>query len=376
MFENHYQETLDVLEREYRSSTQGPWVVAWSGGKDSTLLLHAVIHVLSNLGKGDAVRNVKVLINDTMVESPFVDKYISEQIRLMERYLAKTHFPIDIVVSKPKETDTFWVNLIGRGYPAPTRHFRWCTDRLKIRPTINYLKNITDDFGSSVLLLGVRRSESIERSKIAKKYDGDSHLNPHHSLRSCFVFRPILEWPTDAVWEFLSQNAPFWADNYDDLIGLYRNAIGGDCPVVVDPDAAPSCGSASIRFGCWTCTVVKKDKSFRGAVANHGGLYEAMADLRDWLKIVSADKAKRMGIRRNGEAGLGPMNLSLRYEILSRLLNIQKNVGHKLISEREIHEIKRIWRVDKAMFEGYFRCRDSKAKNGDRNVIEGRKESS
>jgi len=357
---DNYQRTLVCLKEEYLSNQKGPWIVAWSGGKDSTLLLHAVCEALAEIPAADRCRTIYVLTNDTLVESPFVNNYIKKQEGILRGYFADRSLRMELFKSLPLNKDSYWVNVIGKGYPAPTRHFRWCTDRLKIRPTVRFIKEITETFGHSTLLLGVRRAESSQRAKIAKKYDDVSHLNPHNSLPNCMVFRPILDWKTDDVWEFLAEQSPPWGGDYQDLISLYRDAVGGECPVVIDPDAAPSCGSSSIRFGCWTCTVVQKDKSFRGSIENSDETYAPMADFRDWLKRVSADKQRRMGIRRNGSPGLGPMNLELREEILEKLLKVQSQVSLTLISELELHEIRRIWRVDKVMFDGYFRFREAK----------------
>ena len=201
----------------------------------------------------------------------------------------------------------------------------------------------------------MRRHESSMRARVAKKFDNYGRFIPHQTLKNCLVFRPILEWSTEDVWEFLATNAPPWGGTYDDLIELYRDAVGGDCPVVIDPDAAPACGSSSIRFGCWTCTVVKKDKSFRGSIENKNSTFVPMADFRDWLQSASADKTRRMGIRRNGQPGLGPMNFKLREEILEKVLGIEEKVSLPLISDDEKLEIERIWRVDRAMFAAYFR---------------------
>ena len=305
-------------------------------------------------------RKVVVLTNDTLVESPFVDHYVKQQIEVLENYFHNFSFPFRVIKTVPEAKNTFWVNLIGKGYPAPTRHFRWCTDRMKIRPTTAFIKQITANTGYSTLLTGVRRSESSERAKVAKKFDKFGRLIPHQTLENCFVFRPILEWSTDDVWEYLASNKPHWGGTYDNLIELYRDAIGGECPVVIDPDAAPSCGSSSIRFGCWTCTVVQKDKSFRGSIENKDKSFEPMADFRDWLKSVSADKTRRMNMRRTGHPGLGPMNFQLREEILEKVLSIQEKVGLPLISEEEISEIERIWRVDEKMFDAYFRFAENR----------------
>ena len=61
-------------------------------------------------------------------------------------------------------------------------------------------------------------------------------------------------------------NEPPWGGSHLKLIGLYREASGGECPVVTSKEDAPSCGTTSSRFGCWTCTVVEKDRSLEGFV--------------------------------------------------------------------------------------------------------------
>lgn len=350
------EETLSLIKDQYLSEEPGPWVIGWSGGKDSSFLLHLVILGLRQLNHFD--RSIYIMSNDTLVESPFVNAYLEGQIQKIEQFINSTSIPIEFKLTKPIINDSFWVNVIGRGYPAPTRHFRWCTDRLKIRPSTRFIKEITEEHGQSILLLGVRRDESSERAKQAKKYDQYGYVSPNKSLKNSFVFRPIVEWSTDDVWSFLSEHESPWGEPYDELINLYRDAVGGECPVVLDPDAAPSCGNSSIRFGCWTCTVVQKDKSFRGAIENSGINFTPMADFRDWLKEVSADKSRRMGIRRNGEDGLGPMNFDLREEVLRKVFVVQEEVGLPLISDEEISEIEKIWRTDKAMFAGYFRFRE------------------
>ena len=377
MLEAYYQELLKEITEEYCSETKGPWIVAWSGGKDSSFLLHAVVEAVLNLPSRKRKREVTVLCNDTLVESPFVQRYVDGKMKELKAYFRRRRLPFKTVMTKPVLKDSFWVNLIGKGYPAPTRNFRWCTDRMKIKPTTFYIRGITREVGHSVLLIGVRRTESTERAKIAKKFDHyEGRLNPHRSLKNASVFRPILEWTTDDVWAFLATNSPPWGDNYDDLFSLYRDAVSGECPVVIDPDAAPSCGSSSIRFGCWTCTVVAKDKSFRGSIENNSAnefeqaLFYEMAEFRDWLKTVSADKTRRVGIRRNGQDGVGPMKIDLRKEIMRKVIRIQKAVGFSLISDEEIAEIKRIWRVDEAMFSAYFRFRDRKGERENKNEFQ------
>jgi DNA sulfur modification protein DndC len=74
--------------------------------------------------------------------------------------------PFTAEIVMPRLEDTFWVNMIGRGYPAPYRRFRWCTDRLKIQPANRFIEEKVDHCSEVVLVLGVRRAESATRAQV------------------------------------------------------------------------------------------------------------------------------------------------------------------------------------------------------------------
>jgi DNA sulfur modification protein DndC len=342
------EEVRAAIKDEYRQAHSRPWIIGFSGGKDSTLMLHLVVEALMELPWSERTRSVYVIANDTLVESPIVQSFVDETLTELGVAFADLDLPVRVVKTTPAVDHTFWVNLIGRGYPAPTRMFRWCTDRMKIRPTTSFIRNAVNESGEVILLLGVRRLESTQRSKNAKRYDNGSRLNPHNDIQGCLVYRPILELSTDDVWEFLGENSPPWGGNYRRLFELYRNAAGGECPVVIDPDAAPSCGSSSIRFGCWTCTVVEKDRSFRAGIEKGFESLLPMADFRDWLLNFCYEPANRMPTRRNGMPGLGPLTFSARKAVLEKLQLLEKAVDTPLISQAEVVRIKEIWDDDTA----------------------------
>lgn len=334
------------IKEEYRQPHKKDWIVGFSGGKDSTMVLHLVVESVLELPWSERTRTVHVVANDTLVESPIVSRYVDQTLERLRASLGRLSLPFVVEKTVPDVDHTFWVNLIGRGYPAPTRMFRWCTDRMKIRPTTGYVRRMVDQEGDVILLLGVRRNESSARAKSAKRYDNGERLNRHNDIMGCYVFRPILELSTDDVWEYLMSEAPPWGGSHQELIDLYRNAAGGECPVVLDPDAAPSCGSSSIRFGCWTCTVVEKDRSFRASMEQGFDHLEPMADFRDWLKEYCYQDENRMTTRRNGQDGKGPLTFVARKEVLARLLSLQEEVGESLIAEEEIRRIEQIWMDD------------------------------
>jgi DNA sulfur modification protein DndC len=343
------EEYLDV-EHTY------PWIVGYSGGKDSTLVLHLVFEALLSLPPSDRKRPVHVLANDTLVESPILSVYVDKMLGKIRVAGEALRLPMTVVKTTPDLDHTFWVNLIGRGYPSPNRMFRWCTDRMKIRPTSSYILNQVSAGGHTILLLGVRRAESASRAASVDKYTakGGSRLNPHNDLKGCLVFRPIVDFTTDEVWQTLQQRPPPWGGSHRELVTLYRNAQGGECPLVLDKDDAPSCGSSSSRFGCWTCTVVEKDRSMEGFIDAGFEHLEPLMYFRDWLAAIRNDRSRRMKERRNGLITLmndgspvpGPFTLETRREILEGLLKIQAEVQMPLISEPEIERINQIWAED------------------------------
>ncbi|EHH09266.1 3'-phosphoadenosine 5'-phosphosulfate sulfotransferase [Mesorhizobium amorphae CCNWGS0123] len=345
---------MSQLKDEYLHEHSTPWIIGFSGGKDSTLLAQLVLEMLLSLPPRRRNRTVHVVANDTLVESPVIARHLDQVLERIRKAIMPLRLPVVVAKTVPEVDQTFWVNLIGRGYPSPSRVFRWCTDRMKIAPTTTYIKSQVAESGEAILLLGVRRTESTQRARSVERYDNGERLNPHNSLQNCFVFKPIVELTTDEVWQTLLQSSPPWGGTHRELVTMYRNAGGGECPLVTDKSEAPSCGTASSRFGCWTCTVVEKDKSAESFIEAGYGDLEPLLEFRDWLKAIREDGSKRSATRRNGTLNFvgegrlipGPFTLDARREILDRLLAIQEEVGIGLISTEEIGAIRKIWAED------------------------------
>lgn len=342
------------IAAEYMADHDHPWIIGFSGGKDSTLVTHLVLDHLLNLPRSERRREVHIVANDTLVESPLVIGHIKKVQDEIRGIVEALQLPVKIATTAPDPDNTFWVNLIGRGYPSPNRSFRWCTDRMKIRPTSEYIRKQAAVLGEVILLLGVRRDESATRAGSVARYDNGERLNQHNDLHNCWVFRPIVEVTTDDVWEFLATERPPWGGSHDDLIQLYRDAGGGECPVVTAKSDAPSCGTTSSRFGCWTCTVVEKDRSLAGFVQAGFGEFSPLLDFRDWLVSIRNDPNRRLARRRDGRVTFaangvhipGPFTLATRSEILDRLVKLQEGFERDLISWEEIERIRALWAED------------------------------
>ena len=314
-----------------------------------------MVECLLSISPDERRRPVYLLSNDTLVESPVFQTFVDKLLNELRESLTVLRLPMEVVKTTPLAEESFWVNLLGRGYPAPNRMFRWCTDRMKIRPTSRFIREQVSKNGEAILLLGVRRSESASRARNLVKHDAasDGRLSPHTDFKGCFVFTPIKDLATDEVWLTLLSSRPPWGGTYRDVVTLYKNALGGECPFVMSTDDAPSCGTSSARFGCWTCTVIEKDNSLESLInAGHEHL-EPLADFRRRLKEVSDNPEHRSKVRRNGQPGLGPLTLETRKILLNELLNAQAEVGTELISNTEIRLIREQWTLDET--EGILR---------------------
>lgn len=352
-----FAKLVSDIRAEYLSDEQSyPWIIGFSGGKDSMLVTHLVFSALLDISPSRLTRSIHVLSNDTLVESPLVAAHLHQCQNEIRNAANTLELPITVATTNPNPDNTFWVLLIGKGYPSPNSTMRWCTDRLKIQPTSRYILDQVVACGSAIILLGVRKDESAARRRSVESFQNDhgSRLHPHKDLKGAFVYRPIVDLATDEVWEILASFSPPWGGTHNRLIKLYRDAAGGECPIVLSQDDAPGCGTNSSRFGCWTCTVVEKDKSLQGFVDSGNHQYAPLIAFRDWLKDIRNDLTLRQGRRRTGKITVasngklipGPFTIKARQMILEKLLETQREYGDILISTKEIETIQRIWTND------------------------------
>lgn len=328
-------EIMAFLRRLHESDDSRPWVVGYSAGKDSSLMAHLAIQTVLRYGPR---RDLWVSMNDTRVENPVYEDYAVPALQAIEQWPEAERLRVKVRIGGPAINQTFWVNVIGRGYRAPSRLFRWCTDRMKIQPTEAFFRAL----GGAVVMLGTRRAESDDREK--QMAAAPSDLVDERPGNLAFV-TPIADLSTDEVWQLLLQSAPPWGGSYRPLWTLYRNAVG-ECPYVMSKDDAPSCGSSSARFGCWVCTVVAKDKSALALAEGGEEILEPLTAFRDFLREISEDGVSRDDRRRNGQPGVGPFRMEVRRDLLRRLLELQEEVGRPLITPEEIGIIHAIWEAD------------------------------
>jgi DNA sulfur modification protein DndC len=353
----------EEIRQVYLSDTR-PWIIGYSGGKDSTAALQLVWNALADLPSGKRSKPVYVIASDTLVETPVIVDYIDTTLSRVNETAQAKQMPFSAVKVQPQVSQTFWVNLIGRGYPAPQQQFRWCTDRMKIKPADRFIREKVSQHGEVIVVLGVRRSESMTRAQVMSLHEiKGSILSRHTRFSGAFVYTPIRDFSLDDVWSYLLQTPCPWGNNNRDLVALYRTANSGECPLVVD-DTTPSCGNS--RFGCWVCTVVSQDKTMEALIDSGEEWMEPLLEVRNLLASTQDPEVKpkyreykrRTGFvsfnRNNGKMVPGPYKLEFCREVLRKLLHAQLQVrksgpdpSAELIGHEELFEIRRIWRTER-----------------------------
>ncbi|MBQ3165688.1 MAG: DNA phosphorothioation system sulfurtransferase DndC [Lachnospiraceae bacterium] len=347
-----------------------PWVIGYSGGKDSTAALQLVWLAIKGLPAYKRQKAIHIINTDTMVESPIVFKWVEKSLKIMDEASANENLPFITHRLTPKVDNTFWVNFIGRGYPFPRKKLRWCTDRMKIQPVNRFIKNKIAEHGEIILVLGTRKAESFNRAKTMAYYEKRrvrELLSPNPTLANELVFSPLEDWNDNDVWVFLMQYPNPWGYSNKELLTLYKGAAtDGECPMVVEKNL-PSCGKS--RFGCWVCTMVEKDKSMEAMIANDDekAWLSLLLDFRNEFGDEEHDRERRsfrkMGGFLQGSYGNlhhGPYKKEIREYWLKRLLEVQIEIneicpeefkGLELITIPELREIRRIWVHNKHEFD-------------------------
>ncbi|NVM20278.1 MAG: DNA phosphorothioation system sulfurtransferase DndC [Desulfobacterales bacterium] len=362
IFSEEYLESLYSRVQKIYLADSRPWVIGFSGGKDSTVTLQVVWTSLQRLPTEQLNKKVFIISSDTFVETPVIVDYLHRTLDKLNQAASQQSLPFEAHKVTPQIGDTFWANLIGRGYPAPYSKFRWCTDRLKIEPANRFITDKVATFGEVVVVLGARRTESASRAgNMNKRKRVGEYLTRHGELPNAWVLTPIEDWYTEEVWEYLLSHPSPWGDDNSELLTMYKNAQDGECPLVIDK-TTPPCGNS--RFGCWTCTVVKADISMTSMIKKGEEWMQPLLDFRDWLAATQDPDGKkkiRDFRRRTGKVQYrnvdgtqkliwGPYLFDFRKEILRRLLETEKSVREHgpdptvtLISKEELLEIRRIW---------------------------------
>lgn len=301
-------------------------LVSFSGGKDSTVVLQ---HVLAAI-EGETGKKMLIVNSDTLMEIPFFQSYVERTKCRLTDYIKKSGINAEVVTVHPKAKDSFWVSVLGKGYPAAHMGFRWCTGKLKIDPISKFTRQAVNGHTYSVFV-GVRSAESALRAKIYKKKD----YKPNH-------YAPILDWTAHDVWEYLMTETCPWGDHRE-LINVYKYS-SDEC---VYGEAQGVCvGNA--RYGCWPCPLQKVTQlNMIGYHTKDEERYQKLKEFKQLLVGCANTKSYRSRIRRNGEKGTGPFLVEIRQMLFQKLKEIETATGWRLITDEEESFIRQHWSIDR-----------------------------
>jgi len=325
LWQTERQGLLDALEltamslREY-GERHKHWVIAYSGGKDSTATVTAVDWLIAQ-GRVPMPKSMTILYADTRMELPPLQ---ASATAVLARLAARG---ATVKTVLPELDKRMLVYILGRGVPPPKNRFRWCTRQLKIDPMVETQQALIREHGEILLLTGVRVGESAARDQriaISCGKDGSECGQGWYQAQEfpgLNKLAPLLHWRVCNVWDWLRVYAPMrayggWAT------AMLADAYGGD-----------EAEEANARTGCVGCPLAARDKALEAVVALPAwsylapllGLRPVYRDLRlakNRLRQPGGERRKDGTLVPNQQR-MGPITLPARLEALVRILAIQ-----------------------------------------------------
>lgn len=364
---NRIDSVIEEIKDQYLENDNNiPWIIGFSGGKDSTAVLTlvwlALISIREERGDEYLTRPIYVVNNDTLVENPIITDYLVEVLDCIKKAALEQNLPISVQITLPKLEDNFWICFLGKGYPVPNNTFRWCTERLKIKPTSQFILDKVDAMGEAIVLIGTRKSESATRAKTIQRHEiKGKRLTKHPISPNAYNYAPIKELYYEEIWWLINNTPSPWGYDNSKIYQIYLDATSDDyeCPAMMTDKSQPACGQS--RFGCWICTVVKEDKSMTALVKKGHNWMAPLMKYRNMLVSGRNESENRSSTRRNGQPAvdseghnMGNYTFEYRCDMLRELLITQKEVQKtnphmELISNQELVGIQINWYRD-----GYF----------------------
>lgn len=328
---------LTVQSLRAHGSDHDHWVIAWSGGKDSTATLTLIIWLITS-GRVKWPRRLTVLYADTRQELPPLAIAAQE---IMDELAERG---IDYSVVRAPMEKRFLPYILGRGVPPPNNNtLRWCTRQIKVDPMTAAIEQALDD-DTALVITGVRQGESAIRDRrieMSCSKDGaecgqgwyQQVLPESKGVRGRIAtLAPLLHWRVCHVWEWLRHWAP--EEEFGDWpTEIIADAYGGD-----------EAEEINARTGCIGCPLAQEEKALEAILtipqwywlAPLRGLkpvYRMLREPRNRLRKSGAEKLKDGSLAANPQR-MGPLTLEARQWALGEILRIQKecntNRPHRL----------------------------------------------
>jgi len=315
--------TIDSLKK--RAYPYKHWVVAFSGGKDSTTVATLLMHLMET-GQVQAPERFTVVFADTGMEAPPLFFAALETLKTLANRGVQTQ------VVRPALDERFFVYMLGRGVPPPKNGFRWCTRLLKVKPTDLALAGVRHATGEKMLLFtGVREGESAVRDKSittacskdgAECGQGYFQQNPPDAVDDTLA--PIIHWRVCHVWDWLT----FFAPQYGFSTSVVAEIYGGE-----------EAQETNARTGCVGGNLVSEDKmmarllalpqwSYLAPLKLLRPLYAELLEERNRLRQDGTQRLKDGSFPRNAMR-MGPLTMDARRYALAQVKAIQNDVNRR-----------------------------------------------
>jgi DNA sulfur modification protein DndC len=313
------------------------WVVAYSGGKDSSATVAFVAWAIKN-SEVIPPASLTVLYADTRQELPPLQQ---SAMRLLGD-LKQDGITTQVVT--PALDDRYFVYMLGRGVPPPNNMtLRWCTPQLKIEPMHAALNELRQQTGQKLLMLtGVRLGESAARDqRIALSCSKDSGecgqgwMQVHTPEAVADTLAPLLHWRLCHIFDWL----------------YFDNRHGYDVSGIVT-----IYGESDVRTGCIGCPLASDDTALKRLLKqpewSHLAPLQELRPLYRELRLARNRKRKSQPERRkDGKLAknvqrLGPLTMEARAYGLGRVLDIQARAGVDLINAEEEARIRELWAMN------------------------------
>lgn len=175
-------EAIEYIKKSVDDYNMDDMFVSFSGGKDSTVVSDLVIRAL-------ATNDILHIFGDTTLEFEETYKYVKQFKKENPNIIVRT------VKNKEKDFEELTINNFG----PPSRLMRWCCTIFKTGPISKKLDALFKDKKSILTFYGIRKSESVSRSKYERDYD-----SPKISKQK--VRAPIFFWKDADVWLYILSN--------------------------------------------------------------------------------------------------------------------------------------------------------------------------
>ncbi|WP_047153355.1 phosphoadenosine phosphosulfate reductase domain-containing protein [Aneurinibacillus tyrosinisolvens] len=325
--------------------------IAYSGGKDSTVILLLVFRYL--LKHPESKHDITIISADVLVDNPLIINHLMKMKEAVEAYCRKIGRKIPFILVEPEIGQDYFSCVLGKGYAPPSSKNRWCVERMKIIPAQKKLVELFGEGEPTCQLLGTRSSESENRARSMEKIYGDDFYSPH-TVSNITTASPIRDWTAENVVTFLVREQAPWDELYSNyrLISLYGSASSfGECPIgaAITSDNDAKCSGRSARFGCFTCTLVDDDVSLRNLTLDYPellphyeyrGILKATQDLR-YGGFTGYQRKPKFTITN----GFGDLTIDIRTMLLLHLKRLEIKLSDNIVTsiyqevmKREISE--------------------------------------